>query len=117
MQSRQYRRRLVLLRDIFIDQTGTQYGRSRQAACDRISSHHRIAQKSRLDGGEARRWGHICYWLIAFHSTKMRPFAWVFKHPIQGIEPLTLLLQGVNNFPNYGSIGSHLQTKRSCLLL
>lgn len=117
MQPRQYRRRLVLLRDIFIDQTGTQYRRSRQAACDRVSGHHRIAQKGRLDSGEARRWGYICYWLIAFHSTKMRSFSWVFKHPILCVEPFTPLLQGVISFPNYDPIGSHLQTQRSCVLL
>ena len=117
MQSRQYRRRPVLLRDIFIDQAGTQYRRSRQAACDRVSGHHRIAQKGRLNGGEARRWGYICYWLIAFHSTKMRSFSWVFKRPIYCVEPFTMLLQGVISFPLCDSIGWPLQAQSGCVLL
>lgn len=117
MQSRQYRRCAMLLRDIFIDQAGTQYRRSRQAACDRVSGHHRIAQKSRLDSGEARRWGYICYWLIAFHIGKMRAFSWVFKHSIQCVEPFTPSLQGVISFPLCDSIGWPLQAQSGCVLL
>ncbi len=99
MQSRQYRRRPVLLRDIFIDQAGTQYRRSRQAACDRVSGHHRIAQKVRLNGGLARRWVYISHWLISIHRTTLRSSSWVFIHPIQRIGPFTPLLHWAITFP------------------